>query len=214
VPTSVDFFSTFSQFVFGFQSDHLNTVVLSLWPITILLGFFALRKTKALGPETQYFMVTVLLSSVLAFFVSVIQPVFVSRYLIFTVPSLYLLLASLLDTYPPRAATIAKWAVVLLMLAALGLEMFSANPGKENYREAAVYLNSHVGPAGHRDTLGARLPSIPSSTTTAGRRPLPPFQTGTGMRLAPYPRFAADTLPQGSCRHHKGPPVRMAPLVV
>ena len=104
VPTTINLFNTFSQFVLGFQDNHLNTVVLSLWPATVVLGFLAMRKTTALKPETEYFIITVLLSTVSAFILSIlVAPVFVSRYLIFTVPSLYLLLSSFISMYPPRA---------------------------------------------------------------------------------------------------------------
>ena len=144
-PTSVDLFSTFSQFLFGFQNDNLNTVLLSLWPITVIFGLFTLRRGKRVE-ETEYFLTTILVSFVIAFIVSfTISPVFVSRYLIFTIPSLYLLLASLFSHYSPRFSTVAHCSLVGLMLLTLWIEMVNpTTPVKENYKEASLYLNSHV----------------------------------------------------------------------
>jgi 4-amino-4-deoxy-L-arabinose transferase-like glycosyltransferase len=145
-PTTVNLFSTLSQFLFGFQDDHLNTFFLSLWPVSILVGFLALRKTRSMQVETEYFMYTVIISVLLAFVASIaITPVFVSRYLILAVPSLYLLLTSLLSVYPPRATFIARGAVIGLMVVTLGIEIFNpATPVKEHYRQAADYLTQNA----------------------------------------------------------------------
>ncbi len=196
-PTSVNFFSTFSQFVFGFQSDHLNTVALSLWPLTIILGLFALRKTRALSPETQYFMVTLFLSLALAFLVSIVfEPVFVSRYLIFTVPSLYLLLTALIATYPPRAASMARIGLVALMLAGLGVEMISAKtPVKENYREAAQFLNQN---AHAQDVilLSAPFTVYPVEYYYRGVAPIATIPNWDRYAFGPIPGFDAGTMPE------------------
>jgi hypothetical protein len=148
VPTTVNLFSTVSQFLFGFQNDNINTVLLSLWPVTILFGFLSLRKRSSnpAALQTEYFLITVLVSVAIAFIGSfIIAPVFVSRYLIFTVPSLYLLLASLFNSYGPRPAAIARYVLAILMLITLGVEIISpTTPVKENYESATSYLNSHV----------------------------------------------------------------------
>ncbi|MDQ3015070.1 MAG: glycosyltransferase family 39 protein, partial [bacterium] len=83
IPTTVNVFNTFSQFIFGFQNDHLNTVLVSLWPITVLLGFLALRENKRVSPEVIYVIMSILIPITMAFIVSVtLRPLFVSRYLI------------------------------------------------------------------------------------------------------------------------------------
>src|SRR5262249_6205116 len=82
LPSSVNVFSTFAQFLFGFQNDNINTFFLSLWPVTVIFALFTLGRTKKILPETEYFLLTLLLSFVVAFAISfVIAPVFVSRYL-------------------------------------------------------------------------------------------------------------------------------------
>ncbi len=145
-PTTVNLFSAFAQFLFGFQDDHLSTVFLSLWPLSLVLGFLALRKSSRTQPETEYFMLSLILSVSIAFFGSfLIAPLFVSRYLIFTIPSLYLLVTSLIAQYPPRAAGFARIGLIGVMLVMLTIEILNpATPVKENYREASLYLTDHT----------------------------------------------------------------------
>ncbi len=144
-PTSVNLFSTFSQFLFGFQNDNINTIFLSLWPITIILGFLALRRDMRLTPISQYLLVSVILSVTTAFFVSFIVPVFVSRYLIFTVPAMFLLLASLFESYTPRTATAFRFGLIGIMLLTLSIEIMNpTTPVKEDYKQAAQFISSRA----------------------------------------------------------------------
>jgi mannosyltransferase len=148
-PTSINLFSTFSQFLFGFQDDHLNTILVSLWPLTILLGFLALKKTQRINPTTLYFVFALIIPIITVFVISsTLQPLYVNRYLIFTLPSLLLFLAYIFSLYPPRVAKFVKVGFVILILFTLSIEVFSAHtPAKENYREAADYLEEHALPS-------------------------------------------------------------------
>lgn len=196
-PTSVDVFNTFSQFVFGFQTDHLNTVALSLWPIAVLLGILAIRKTSTMLPETQYFALTFFVSVAAAFVVSItLEPVFVARYLIFTVPSLYLVLASLLYNYPPRASRIARVAVILLMIGGLATEALSAQtPVKEDYRGAARYLTERA-QAQDIVILSAPFTVYPVEYYYRGSAPLSTIPRWDRYAFGPIPEFASERLPQ------------------
>jgi len=146
VPTTVNLFSAFSEFLFGFQDDHLNTFMLSLWPITIIFGVLALRQSRRPMPETEYFALATFLPIFLVFVGSlIVQPVFVSRYLIFTIPSLFLLIASILSLYPKYVAIAARTILVGLMLLGLNVEISNpAIPVKEDYRDAASYIDDHI----------------------------------------------------------------------
>jgi mannosyltransferase len=148
-PTTVNFFNTFSEFLFGFQTDHLNTILVSLWPLTILFVFLALRKNTKVSPETIYFLFAFLLPNVVAFFVSIIyRPVYLTRYLIFTMPSMYFVISWLISTYPRQLAMIVRSALILVMVSMLFVEAVSATtPVKENYREAVTYLEENAGPS-------------------------------------------------------------------
>lgn len=145
-PTSINLFNTFSQFMFGFQNDHLNTILVSLWPLTVLLVFLSLRKTHKVHPETLYFLLSVFVPISIIFAVSsTLRPIFVTRYLILTLPSLYLVISWVFSTYPDRVSRLFKVLLVGTMLVTLAVEAVSATtPVKENYREATEYLEQNA----------------------------------------------------------------------
>ncbi len=147
-PTTVNVFNTFSEFLFGFQNDHLNTILVSLWPLTVLLGFLALRENKKISPETIYFLMSILIPITAAFVVSItLRPLFVSRYLILTIPSLYLFIGWIFSTYPAQLRRALKVVVIFIMLSGLAVEAISqSNPIRENYREATTYLQNNASP--------------------------------------------------------------------
>ncbi len=119
-PTTTNVFNTFSQFLFGFQVDAINTVLLSLWPLSVLFGFLALRK-KSITRETIYFVSALVIPMMLAYVISeFVRPLYLSRYLIFTMPSLYLLLSSLASLYPKRIENLFKSILVIAILEPLG----------------------------------------------------------------------------------------------
>ncbi len=147
-PTSINVFNTFSQFLFGFQNDLINTVLLSLWPLAVLLGFMAIGKGKRLAPETIYFILSVVIPISLAFILSIsVQPVYLSRYLILTLPSLYIFISWIFSTYTPPVAKLAKLSLVAIMFVTLGVQAMSAtNPVREDYKDVATYLNEKTAP--------------------------------------------------------------------
>jgi len=147
-PTSVNLFNTFSQFLFGFQNDHINTILVSLWPLTVLLVFLSMRKQHRLHPETAYFLLGVFLPIVIVFIVSsTLRPVFVTRYLILTLPSLYMVISWMFSTYPDRLSRFFKVLLVVVMLSTLAVEVVSTTtPVKEHYREASMYMEDHARP--------------------------------------------------------------------
>jgi mannosyltransferase len=145
-PSAINVFNTFSQFIFGFQNDHVNTILISLWPLLVLLVFLSLRRNQRVGPQTVYLFFSLFLPILIVFAVSTTtRPIFLSRYLILSLPSLYLLIAWILGTYPERLARALKIVLVIGMLTMLGVEIVNAaSPIKENYREASAYLEAHA----------------------------------------------------------------------
>ncbi|MBX4191952.1 glycosyltransferase family 39 protein [Candidatus Parcubacteria bacterium] len=195
IPDTTNLFSTLAQFLFGFQTDHINTFFLSLWPITLIFLFLTLRHSVRLAPETEYFLLTVVSSVCLVFFISFITPVFVSRYLIFTVPALYLLLASLLNNYPPRLAVILRAGMVMLMLLMLGIEIVNpTTPVKEDYRAAAQYFTSHSTP---QDVivLSAPFTVYPVEYYYRGATPVETLPQWDQYAHGAIPVFTEETLP-------------------
>jgi uncharacterized membrane protein len=156
-PTTINLFNSFSQFVFGFQDDHVNTLIVSLWPLSVLLAFLALRKRSTIAPDARYFLLAAIVPVVVAFCVSVLlMPLFVTRYLIVTVPSLYLFLGWVISTYPRPLRNPIKAIIISVMCLMLIQQAWSAStPVKENFREATAYLNVNAGP---RDVIAVSAP--------------------------------------------------------
>ena len=196
-PTSINVFNAFSQFIFGFQDDHLNTVFLSLWPISVILAFLAIRKQRdTVAPETEYFFLTVALSVALAFCISVLlEPVFTSRYLILAVPSLYLLITSLFALYPVRGGAVARGGALAVMAVSLAIELFSpTTPVKENYRDAAQYLTSRAGGA-DIILLSAPFTIYPIEYYYRGAAPIKTLPLWDRYAFGPIPPFVLDKFP-------------------
>jgi mannosyltransferase len=195
-PTTVNLFSTFAQFLFGFQNDNINTFFLALWPLVVILALLGLRRTQRVVPETLYFLVTILVSFAAAFVVSIsVAPVFVSRYLIFTIPSFYLLLGSLFVTYQPRMAAVMQRSLAVLMVAMLVVEVFSATtPVKENYEQATQYLSTHATP---QDVivLSAPFTLYPVQYYYRGASPLMTLPLWDRYDFGPIPPFVEGNLP-------------------
>ena len=151
-PTTVNLFNTFSQFIFGFQDDHLNTILVSLWPISILFAFFALRRDRRSGDRrrisymTIYFLTATLLPILTIFFASFFRSLYLTRYLIISLPSLYMFIGWIIATFPPRLGNFMKILFVVAMLLTFYNEIVSPQtPVKENYEQAVAYLSTHTG---------------------------------------------------------------------
>lgn len=196
VPSTVDLFNIFAQFISGFQSNPINTVFLSLWPLALLFGFFGLRRNARTTDSTHFLMLSFLIPLFTAYAISIsFVPVFISRYLVLMVSGLYLCLLSLIDTYSFRTALIARALLVTFMLVMLGYEITSPiTPVKENYAEVTAYLNQHVMP---QDAVILSAPFTLYPVEYSYRAPSPlttlpiwnQFETGT------IPPFVASRLP-------------------
>lgn len=141
-PSVISIFNAFSQLIAGFHDDRINSLILSFWPILVLLGFLSLQRNRQFSPEASYLLFSILIPVAIAFAASFfLRPVFLSRYLIITLPSLYLLLAWLVTRYSPRVSTISKGVLAGAMLFMLLVQTGNATtPVKEDYRSASLYL--------------------------------------------------------------------------
>jgi hypothetical protein len=182
--------------VFGFQSDHLNTVILSLWPITLLVAFLALRTRARPNPETEYLLLSIVIPIAAVFAISFVIPVFVSRYLIFTVPALYLIITSTVTAYPGRAAAWARTGLVGAMAVMLIVEMVSPhNPVRENYRAVADYLDANA-QAQDVIALSAPFTVYPVEYYYRGEANIVTLPLWDRYLYGPIPSFNPDTFPQ------------------
>lgn len=195
-PNTVNVFNTFSEFLFGFQNDHLNTVLVSLWPISVLLGFLALRHNKRVSPEVVYIMMSILIPIAAAFTVSVtVRPLFVSRYLILTIPSMYLLIGWVFSTYPQTLGRFFRTLLIIIMFAGLAVESANPNtPVKENYESAARFLEANAAP---QDIiiLSAPFTVYPVEYYYRGATEISTLPIWNRFVTGPIPAFDEATLP-------------------
>ena len=195
-PTTVDLFNTFSHFFFGFQVDAINTLFVSLWPLAVVLAFLGLRRGIIFSNESTYFLLAVCFSFGILFFGSfLITPIFVSRYLILTVPALYLLVAHFFEVYPSRIGQVARWGVVFVMCVGLVIQIQSvATPVKENYEQVTAYINTHAGP---QDTIIVSTPFTlyPIEYYYRSSAVLATLPIWDRYATGPIPAFSADELP-------------------
>ncbi len=140
-PTTVNVFNTFAQFFVGFQVDSLNTAVVSLWPLAVLFIFFALQRNQRMSEETQYFMMASFLPIVIVYLFSLaVEPFYLSRYLIFVIPSFYLAISWLFSTYGKPALYLRIGLFVIMLIALIGQGISVRTPIREDYHAASDYL--------------------------------------------------------------------------
>jgi mannosyltransferase len=194
-PTTVNVFNTFSQFIFGFQNDHLNTILVSLWPLTVLLGFLALRENERVSPTAIYMLMSIIVPIASAFVLSItILPIFVSRYLILTIPSMYLFISWVFSTYPAGLRKTLQAVLIVAMLAGLVVEIINPTaPVKEDYRAAAEYLQTNAKP---QDVivLSAPFTVYPVEYYYRGATEIQTFPIWNRFANGPIPPFTEDKL--------------------
>ena len=144
-PSTVDFFNVFSQFLFGFQTDAVNTVILSSWPILVILAFFTVKRRLKIDSTVFYLLAAGLLPIVLAYVLSfIVSPFFLGRYMVPAVAPLYLVAIWLVSQYPKKLAftVVGIWFVITGVM--FYVQMSSPlNPVREDYKSAAEYVQQN-----------------------------------------------------------------------
>lgn len=197
LPTTIDFFNTLSQFIFGFQSDVVNTFLVSLWPIIIVAAFLTMRRNHRLSAETEYLLAATFVPIAAAFTLSLlVTPVFVSRYLIFTIPTLYILAANIFENYGDTLGRAARMGLTSVMVVTLAIEVFNPQVSvKENYREATTYVGAHAG-SGDVFILSAPFTIYPVQYYYKGSATLTTLPQWNRETIGPIPKFSQSTMPQ------------------
>ena len=148
VPSAGDLFDTYAQFIFGFQVPAVNTLIISLWPIVVLLAFFALQHTrKKIPKEITVFVLLATIPVLSAFVISItLKPFYLSRYLIVALPVLFIFIAWILTRYRRRIARTVGVIMVVVIGILFTVQVISPNtPVKEDYRDAVQYLENNAG---------------------------------------------------------------------
>lgn len=146
-PSAGDVFDTYAQFLFGFQTSAINTIIVSLWPVAVLLAFFALQRSRKPVPkEVLVFVLLAVVPILSAFIISVtIRPFYLSRYLIVALPALVIFLAWFLTRYRLWVANTIRIGLVAIVGVLFVIQILNPNtPVKEDYRDAVAYLESET----------------------------------------------------------------------
>lgn len=196
-PSSVDVFNTFSEFVFGFQNDHINTIILSLWPLLVLLIFMSLRRNQKVEPVTIFLFFSLLAPIVLAYAISVgVKAIYLTRYLILAVPSLYLLISWIFSMYPQRLSRTIKIGLFVAMIMGMTIEIVSAStPVKEDYRDASAYISQKAS-AEDIIVLSAPFTIYPFEYYYKGPAAVETLPIWNRDVVGAIPAYSSSTLPQ------------------
>lgn len=141
-PNSIDLFNLFSQMFFGFQGDELNSLILSLWPVIVLLIFFTLQKRVAESESLTFLMVMIFAPIIIVFTVSLfLRPVFLSRYLLFVVPYVFILVSYIIHNYLKKFSSYLISALIVSMALALLVQVINQDSQvHENYEQAVTVI--------------------------------------------------------------------------
>lgn len=194
-PSSVDLFNTYAQFIFGFQVDWLNTLIVSLWPIIVLLAFFALQANRKTTREVIFFVMAAIVPVLGAFLISVtVRPFFQSRYLIVALPALMIFVAWVLSIYPKRIQRTLQVLLVVVIAGLFAVQAINPNtPVKEDYRDAVGYLTEK---ASSKDViiLSAPFTVYPTEYYYRGEAKITTQPIWNRFREGSVPAFNEDTL--------------------
>lgn len=145
-PSTVDLFNVFSQFSFGFQNDRVNTILVSLWPLTVLIALLFVHRGQRLTKSTGYIILAAFGPIVLAFVASyLLTPFFLSRYMVACLAPLVIVVVWFISYYGRRWSLVVAAAAVLLLLGVSLQQYYSpSTPVKENYRKAAQIVSQQA----------------------------------------------------------------------
>lgn len=156
-PTSFSLIQVYLNFVLGFQNQLVQSLTVSLWPLFLMILFFIFtRKLRLSLLRIDYFLAVSFLPVLLVFLVSFYKPIFLSRYLVIVVPSLFTVFAWLLMNFGKRILSSVSIALLLLMIMSLNFQnSIQSNPVKEDYRQVVDILSAQVTP---RDVVAVTAP--------------------------------------------------------
>ncbi len=148
-PTSYNLIQSVVNFLFGFQSNAIQSILISLWPIFILGLFIIFTKNERQNVASiNYFAFATFFPIIIIFLGSFIKPIFLSRYLILVTPTLFFLLAWTISRNRNRIAKVVLGTLFIAMFVSLVYQNISiTTPVKKNYKGVASYLEQQATPS-------------------------------------------------------------------
>lgn len=147
-PSSVDFFNVYAQFLFGFQTNKINTILVSAWPLIVLAGFFAVKRGQQISKEVSFMLTMAFVPIIVAFGLSfIMSPFFLSRYMISSLPPLIIVIVWLVSHYARKFYLVLSAAIIAIIIVTSYFQISSINtPVKENYRGVASLIAQQASP--------------------------------------------------------------------
>lgn len=146
VPSSIDFVNVLSQFLFGFQNDALNTILVSPWPLLVIVALMFVKDGQKITPKVGLMLSATLLPIIIAYVVSyTVTPLFVSRYMIACIPPLLIAGVWFISHYR-RFLAVGISGLLLLALIGTSFHQYrsASTPVKEDYKAAAALISSQA----------------------------------------------------------------------
>lgn len=146
-PTPFNILLSYFEFTNGFLPDSATSILISMWPIVILIAFIFL--TKRQDPFTPGLYLALLGSTVpiiLVYSASIlIKPMYLTRYVITVTPMYYILLSWYFGELVKSTKIIFSSAFFTLLFVSLLIQGFHPdNPVRENYKEAVAFLHENT----------------------------------------------------------------------
>jgi uncharacterized membrane protein len=147
-PSSYNLLQLFIHFFTGFQIQTLQSLMIAFWPLTVILFFLSFNRQVKLDKllSTSYYLVMSFGPIILALLVSyTIQPILVSRYLIFVTPAIFYLIAIVLANFNQRMLLLIVTGILISNVYFQYQQSTSSQiKEKENYQQVTEYLNSET----------------------------------------------------------------------
>ena len=125
-PSATNAFILFVQFLFGFQSVVTTTLIISLWPLLVVLALLAVQKYVRPPDSVQYFAFASFIPVLAIFVISWIwKPLYLSSYFIVCLPPFMLLVAWYLVVFDLKALAWARTILVAGMALMLFVELLN-----------------------------------------------------------------------------------------
>jgi mannosyltransferase len=194
-PSSYNIIQSFINFLFGFQTNAVQSVLVALWPISLFLLFIAFTSKRILvGKNIYYFLMLLFLPILLAFAASIFKPIFLTRYFIFVTPALFLLLALILVNVSGKILNFITIPVIgVMFLFMLFQNLSSMTPVKEDFEGVSTYLKET---ASTQDIVAITPPFTvyPIEYSYRGSAKLDTIPEWNRFQSGGIPAFSIDTL--------------------
>ena len=139
-PSATNAFILFVQFLFGFQSVVTTTLIISVWPLLVVVALLAVQKYVMPPDSVRYFAFAAFVPVLAIFIMSWLwKPLYLSSYFIVCLPPFMLLVAWYLVAFDLKALAWVRTLLVGSMFAMLFIELL--NPQRalvEDYLGAAA----------------------------------------------------------------------------